>query len=226
MRQTGRAAHLPTSERLHSDAWQHQRRLEDRQMRVEAAARRRANPELTASAKSVPHNRGDVTDRLYEHAILAKEDALERENVERSSPRGATFHPEISPWSEALARRRRDRWRLRDCEQSARGGGRVEETLLAEGVMYARRRQERRDRQETLQKVLRQSVRPNRHSERLLREVERRGTSNGAPSEVGQGGGKQWTVATESDGDGVQERASFRPTLEALDKSKELLESR
>lgn len=227
MRQTGRGTHLPTSERLHNDAWEHQRRLEGRQKRVEAAARRRANPELTASAKLVPHDRGDIADRLYEQAILAREDAREREHVERRAPRGATFHPEIAPWSEALARRRRDRWKLSDCEGSAGRGGLVEEALLAEGMIYARRRQERQDRQETLQKVLRQSARPNRHSERLLREVERRGTADGPPSEVGQGGGAQpWTVATENDGDDLQEILDFKPALEALDKSNKLLESR
>lgn len=216
--------YLPTSERLHRQAWEQRQRTKDCQTRVETAARLRANPKLKASSRALPRNRGDVAQRLHEQALLMREDVLERERMARIAPRGATFHPDIDPRSELLARRRRrDDWGLSVLDRLG-GGGHIEEKLLAEGILYEHRRQERQERLEEMEDIVRQSPKTNCHSERLLRAVGRRGIAQETQSEFVLGDGPRVLEAGVG-GDGV-EQESFIPTLQAFETSKKLLESR
>lgn len=224
-RRCGQGTDLSTSERLHNEAWEQRRRLRDRQDRLETAARDRANPELASNLRALPPNRGDVGERLYEQALRKREDALERERLACMTPPHATFHPEIDSRSESMARRRRkDGWCLGGYRDPGRVGL-VEEALLAEGVLYERRRQERLERQGQLDEFLRRGVRASAHSERLLREAERRGVQKERRrSGLGQGG-ESHVVGETADGN-IDEEASFTPNLEALEISDKLLESR
>lgn len=224
MRRDGCTENLPASERLHRGAWEKQQRQENRQTLAEAAARRRSNPELTAKSRTLSRNRGEVAERLYEQAVVSREEALERERFELSAPRDATFHPKIAPRSASLAlRRRKEGWGSGAFGDSA-GGALVEEALLAEGVVYERRRQERKARKDQLAEVLRQGSRLNLHSKRLLREAESNGRARGALYDLGQGGGYH-AFESAMDSDSV-EQPSFTPVLVALKTSKTLLESR
>lgn len=184
-------------------------------MRVRTAIRRRANPQLRTRSRSLPRrNSGDVAYRLYEQALLLREEALERERHAQKPPRGATFHPEIDQRSGVLAQRRRDRWASLGLDVSTRGGASaVQELLLAEGTLYDRRRQERQSRQEQLA-LQRANPTANKHSRRLLRNAERMGRSIGMQAGSGTSQVSQETENT------------FTPRLEALDTSKRMLESR
>lgn len=222
-RNSSSATPLSASQRLHSEAWEQRQRQENRQNRVETAARRRANPELTASSRALPRDRGDVAQRLYEQAVWGREDALERERWAQIAPRGATFHPEIDPRSVSLARRRRNGWGLGGAEKPD-SGGLVEEALLAEGAMYERRREERQARQDRLDEVLRQTLRPNLHSERLLRDIKARSHTKGTHAALDQGGMSPGLEALSGSDD--VDKAGFNPSLEALETSMRMLESR
>lgn len=246
MRREGRGTQLPASERLHSDAESLRRRREDRQTRVEIAARYRANPSLIASSRSLSRDRGNVSERLYKQAILSREHATDLARLERAAPRGATFHPRITKRSVLLANRRRGKaWSgggagngrgLSDSSEASRStrGLAVEEALLAEGAMYNRRRQERQARREELGEASRRSPRANRQSKRLLKEAESRciadrerrhlhpqqhclGNDHGV-SQVGEkpGGGS---------GDD-RSQSDFNPKLEGLQTSERLLLTR
>lgn len=217
-------AHESTSQRLHREALEHRQRQENRRTRVEMAARRRANPKLSAGLRTVSRKRGDVARRLYEQALSGREEALERERLALVDPEGDTFRPVITRRSERLARRRREGWGLGGVEVSGRGGV-IEETLLAEGAIYERRRRERQERQEQFDEVLRQGVVPSRHSKRLLLELERRNNANGTqPIHLNQGStsidSEEPTAAVNVD------QAGFTPNLEALEASKRMLEAR
>lgn len=215
-REDGGAAHLSISQRLHRKALEQRRRKEFLQIRVEAAIRRRANPHLRKRSRSLPRrNCGDAAYRLYEQALLSREEARERERLAQKPPRGATFRPEIAQRSGVLAQRRRDRWVSLGLDVSGRRGGAsaVQELLLAEGTLYSRRREERQARQEQLA-LRRQNPTVNRHSRRLLRNAERMGRSVGMQAGSGISYASQETEST------------FTPRLEALETSKRMLESR
>lgn len=231
---------LTASERLYEAACKQRQRQNDRQAQVSAAARRRATASLAAAShtsKLIPpsHRRGDIGERLYEQAVMKREHAIEREHMAQTSPRGATFHPEITRRSAALARRRRECWREEGGseESGSRWGAVVEEGLLAEGRAYARRRQERQMRQEELDEVLKRGYRPNLHSERILREVDQRVLREAGQPRVALAAGRRGlenarVSADDASGlDGNEfEEPLFNPTLEAMRTSKKLLESR
>lgn len=218
MRRDRHGVQLSTSQRLHETANEQRRRQESLQTRVRTAIRRRANPRIFTRSRSLPQRgRRDVADRLYEQALVRREEALERERLAQNHPRGVTFHPEIVQRSGVLAQRRRDRWVSLGLDLSdKRGRSAVQEVLLAEGTLYHRRREERRARQEELA-LRRQTPTVNRHSRRLLRDAERMGRSIGVQLDLGNGDRSQVSLATEE---------SFTPRLEALDASKRMLESR
>lgn len=222
MSRNRKGAHESASQRLHREALEQRQRQENRRTRVEMAARRRANPELSASSRTISRNRGDVARRLYDQALSGREDALERERVALAAPQGGTFRPVITQRSVHLARRRRRRkgWGLGGVEVSGRRGV-IEETLLAEGVAYEQRRQKRQERQEQFDEVLRRGVVPSRHSKRLLLEIERRSNANGTQPILEQGG-----TSTESEEPVGVDQTGFKPNLEALEASKKMLESR
>lgn len=214
----GNDAHLPTSQRLHSDAGEQRRRRDTQQARLESAIRRRANPDISTRSKSLPRERGDVARRLYEQAILSREGAQYREQLSRQPPRGYTFRPEIDQRSALLAQRRRDRWASVGLDKRGQGGGTtaVQEFLLAEGTIYDRRRQERQSIQEELA-LRRPNPTVNRHSRRLLRAAGKTGRSPGTQSDETRSRGSEPVDA---------ERNEFSPRLEGLDTSQKMLESR
>lgn len=236
----GRSLNLAASERLHEAACEQRQRKNDRQAEVSAAARRHATPNLAAAnhtSKIIPvsYRRGDVGERLYEQAVMSREHAMEREHMAQTSPRGATFHPEISQRSVSLARRRREYWRQEESSKKSRlrWGALVEEGLLAEGRIYDRRRQERQMRQAELDEVLKRGCRPNLHSEMILREADQRILREAdhpgvtlVTSRRKQENGR--VIANDANGldDHVSEEALFNPTLEAIKTSRKLLESR
>lgn len=213
-------AHLSISQRLHEGASERRRRQESLQTRVRTAIRRRANPHLSTRSRSLPRRRDrrDVSDRLYEQALVQREEALERERLAQKPPRGATFHPETVQRSGVLAQRRRDRWVSLGLDVSGRRwGSAAQEVLLAEGTLYSRRRQERRTRQEQLARR-RQAPTVNRHSRRLLRDAERTGRSIATHSDSGKGDTLRASQATEE--------SLTPPRFRALSTSKRMLESR
>lgn len=216
-------AHQSASQRLHGDALEQRRRLENRRTRVEIAARRRANPDLAASSRTVSRSRGDVARRLYEQALSGREEALERESLALAGAQGGTFRPVITQRSVRLARRRREGWGSSGVNVSDKGGV-IEEALLAEGVVYEWRRRERQARQERLNVTLRQGVAPSRHSKRLLLEIERRGNAKGTKPLSGEGG-RSLASEKPTASDDV-DHTGFKPNLEALDTSKRMLEAR
>lgn len=223
MRRDSNGAHRSTSQRstsqrLHEKASEQRRRQENLQTRVRTAIRRRATPHLSTRSRSLPQRgRRDVADRLYEQALVSKEEALERERLAQNPPRGATFRPEIVQRSGVLARRRRDRWASIGLGLSGNSGGSaVQEVLLAEGTLYNRRRQERRTRQEQLA-LRRQTPTVNRHSRRLLRDAERMGRSVGTQSDSGKTIRPRASQVAEE---------NYTPRCEALYTSKRMLESR
>eukprot|EP00903_Cladosiphon_okamuranus_P007720 g7480.t1 len=219
MRRDNNSARRSTSQRLHEKAGEQRRRQENLQARVRTAIRRRATPNLSTRSRSLPsRGRRDVADRLYEQALVSREEALERECLALNPPRGATFRPEIVRRSGVLAQRRRERWVSIGLDVSSKSGGSVvHEVLLAEGTLYHRRRQERRARQEQLAQR-RQSPTINRHSRRLLRDAERMGKSIGIHSDSGKG---NRLLASQA-----EEEICATPRFEALSASKRLLESR
>ncbi|CAM9950208.1 unnamed protein product, partial [Ectocarpus sp. 6 AP-2014] len=213
----GNDAHLPTSQRLHSNAVEQRRRRDTQQARVETAIRRRANPNISTRSKSLPRERGDVARRLYEQAILSREGAHYREQLSRQPPRGHTFRPEIDQRSALLAQRRRDRWASVGLDKRGRGGGTaVQEFLLAEGTLYDRRRQERQSIQEELA-LRRPNPTVNRHSRRLLCAAGNTGRSPGTQSEETRSRASEAVDA---------EQYEFSPRLEGLGTSQKMLESR
>ena len=231
MRRKCHNTHVPTSERLYNEAHEQRRRREDRRAFLNTAVRLRASPKLTASSRVLSPDRGDVGQRLYEQGLLRKQDARERENFARHAPRGATFHPEIIPRSVLLARRRRRaKWaicRQRGASEGETGGGSahlVEEGLLAEGVIYEQRRQQRVQRQQEIDEILRRSGTLNRHSAYLLRKVQKRGLVNVAVAGVIRRDRSRTSKAAE-DIHGM-EQATFSPTLKALGASNKILKSR
>ncbi|CAM9588626.1 unnamed protein product [Ectocarpus fasciculatus] len=213
----GNDAHLPTSQRLHSDAGEQRRRRDTQQARVETAIRRRANPNISMRSKSLPRERGDIARRLYEQAIASREGAQYREQLSQKHPRGYTFRPEIDQRSALLAQRRRDRWASVGLDKRGRGGGTaVQEFLIAEGTLYDRRRQERQSIQEELT-LRRSNPTVNRHSRRLLRAAGKTGRSPGTQSEETRSRASEAVDA---------EQYEFSPRLEGLDTSQKMLESR
>ena len=219
-RDSNNGAHHPASQRLHEKAGEQRRRQESLQTRVRTAIRRRAKPRLSARSRSLPGaDRRDVADRLYEQALVSREEALEREHLALSPPRGATFCPEIVQRSSVLAQRRRDRWVSLGLDVSGKSGGSaVHEVLLAEGTLYNRRRQERQARQEELARRCQTPTVVNRHSRRLLRDAERMGRSIGIHSDSGTGDRRLRTLQAEEE--------TRTPRFEALGASKRMLESR
>lgn len=218
MRRGNTGARLSTSQRLHENAGEQRRRQENLQARVRTAIRRRANPNLSTRSRSLPRrDRRDVADRLYEQAVVSREEALERQRLAQRPPRGAMFRPKIVQRSGILAQRRRNRWVSLGLDVCSEGGGSVvHEVLLAEGTLYNRRRQERRARQEQLARR-RQTPTVNRRSRRLLRDAERMGRSIGIHSDSGKG---DRLLASQ-----VEEEICT-PRVQALSTSKRLLESR
>lgn len=226
MRREGHDAHLSPSQRLHGKACEQQRRHERLQIRVETAIRRRANPEISTRSRSLPRHDGnlDVAHRLYEQALLSREEALERERLAQKPPRGVTFRPEIHQRSGVLAQRRRARWASLGLDAPDSGGGvAVQEVLLAEGTLYERRRRERQSRQEQVALRLQKQT-FNRHSRRLLQNAERRGRSVGTQADSGTMAKPRGSQAI--DVDGVEEDDPFVPRLLARDTSNRMLESR
>lgn len=245
---------LAASERLYKVAWQQQQRRIDRQIQVNAAARLNANPNLTSNsgsnnnlysttATAQSHHRCDVGERLYEQAMIHRQNALDRARIAQSSPRDATFHPEISRRSVSLARRRRQYWRESGSEESGRGGGGlVEEGLLTEGKLYDRRRHERQIRQAELDDFLRRGYRANQQSEIILQdaEVPRATLAERGRAQGGSGRGDAGRMKQNRSGGGPPvisdfadelriddvEEATFKPALAALKTSNKLLESR
>lgn len=226
MRREGHEAHLSPSQRLHGKACEQQRKHANLQTRVETAIRRLANPKISTRSRSLPRHHGNVSvaHRLYEQALLSREEALERERLAQKPPRGVTFRPEIHHRSGVLAQRRRDRWASLGLDAPDSGGGiAVQEVLLAEGTLYDRRRRERQSRMEELTQR-RQKPTFNRHSRRLLRDAERRGRSVGTQSDSGKAARPRGSQAV--DVDGVERDGTFVPRLLARDTSNRMLESR
>lgn len=223
MSRSRKGDHQSASQRLHRDALEQRQRIENRRTRVEIAARRRANPDLAAISRAVSRSRGDVARRLYEQALSGREHALERERLALAGPQGGTFCPVIIQRSVRLARRRREGWGSGDVEVSGKVGA-IEEALLAEGIVYERRRQERQARRERVDEILRQSHAPSRHSKHLLLEIERRGNAKETKSLSGQGG--KLSVSEEPTASDDVDQTGLKPNLEALETSKRMLESR